>query len=483
MPIPDDTRDFDEFIQLVCNVMEAYTVAFLSYDPAADELTLRSHFSLGNTINPRVTIRSGQGMIGWVAKERKPLAAKEFSHDATTLKLYTTQEDIKSFLAVPVMDRERLMGVLTVDSKRQYVFTPKHQKVMADFASALARLAVRHERVRELTHEAACIDAVADVVKEMAASERLSHIVRILHANVGKLVEHSGFIFALKSPEEGVFNIIPAPAETDDDIKKIPLHLDQSLMGWVIRKNQPLNHHDVSQSQHGLNVGIAVEGIRSFLGVPMVVRREVIGALGVVGSKVRAFTTADMKILSILGSIAASYVAGAYAYGQSLISRKVDTLTGLGNYLYLEEKIAELDGTHGALLALDIDNFRKVTDEFSVAAADAALVEIARFFHRVVAQEGYVTRYYGDVFLIYLRGHNREEAGIAAQKLLDLLKAKHFFIDDKHVIFEGKIGVAFYPRDGKSGGELIKRAFNALKSGKGAGTVAVIDEAMKNGTV
>ena len=476
-----DKRDFEEFIRLVCNVMDAYTGAFFLYDTALDELKLFAHFSLGNTVNTAVSIKPGQGMIGWVVKERKPLSVKEFSHDATTLKLYSTQEDIKSFMAVPVMDGDRILGVLTVDSKRQYVFTPKHQKLMADFAQAMSRVAVGQRQTMELRHEAACIETISDVVREMASSERLSHIVRVLYGNVGKLVEHSTFLFALKSSEEGVFNIIPEPADDDEEIHQTPMQLDQSLLGWVIRKSQPLNHHDLGGHQHGLNMGVAVgEGYRSFLGVPMVVRKEVIGALGMLSVKERAFTQADMRILSILGSIAASYVAGAYAYGISLISKKVDSLTGLGNYIYLEEKIKALDGTPGALLALDIDGFHRVTRDFSVEVADSALIEIARFFKRVIAQQGYVTRYYGDVFLIYLHGHDREDAAVAARKLLELLKAKNFFIDEKHVLFEGKIGVAMYPEDGVGGNDLIKRSFGALKDSRGgAGTVTFYGERKK----
>jgi diguanylate cyclase (GGDEF)-like protein len=131
-------------------------------------------------------------------------------------------------------------------------------------------------------------------------------------------------------------------------------------------------------------------------------------------------------------------------------------------------------------LALDIDNFSKVTRDFSVETADSALIEIARFFKRVIAQQGYVTRYYGDVFLIYLRDHARDEAAMAARKLLELLKAKNFFIDDKHVLFAGKIGIALYPENGISGNELIKRSFGALKEARGGGVAVAFYDERKN---
>ena len=461
-----DKDDFDNLVKLVVNVLDAFTVAFfLKADN--DEYRLFTWFSLGDTVNPAASFLPGQGIIGWVAKERKPITVKEFSHDTATLKLYNTQENLKSFMAVPVMRGERMIGVLTVDSKRQYVFTEKHQKILQDFAGIFAQETVRHEERWNLWQEAGNLESIQQVVCEMADAEKMTHIVAALYHNINKLVPSEKFIFALKASEEGKFHIFARQEGSGDEMRKIPLEMDRSLMGWVVKKNQPLNHHILGESRQEFELdGGERREYRSFLGVPMVVRKHVIGALGVLSVRPNGFTAADERILAILGSVAASYVAGSYAYGISLISRKVDSLTGLGNYLYLNEKIEQVGEARGALLALDIRDFSRVTREFSVSAADNALVEIAAFFKRVVDKSGYVTRYYGDVFLIFLKDHSHDDALTAAAKLLELLRAKNFFIDDRKTVFEGNIGVAFYPDDGKNGNELIKHSFGALKKAR-----------------
>lgn len=461
-----DKGDFDNLVKLVVNVLDAFTVAFF-LKGEDDEYRLFTWFSLGETVNPAASFLPGQGIIGWVAKERKPITVKEFSHDTATLKLYNAQENLKSFMAAPVMRGERLIGVLTVDSKRQYVFSEKHQKILQDFAGVFAQETVRHEERWNLWQEAGNLEAIQEVVREMAAAEKMSHIVAALYQNINKLIPNEKFIFALKASEEGKFHILAWQEGGGNELRKIPLDMDSSLMGWVVRKNKPLNHHVLGENRQEFELdGGERREYRSFLGVPMVVRKHVIGALGVLSVRPNGFTAADERILAILGSVAASYVAGSYAYGISLISRKVDSLTGLGNYLHLNEKIAKMGEARGALLALDIRDFGRITRDFSVSAADDALVEIASFFKRVVDESGYVTRYYGDVFLIFLKDHSRGDALIAAAKLLDLLRAKSFFIDDKKTVFEGNIGVAFYPDDGKSGNELIKYSFGALKEAR-----------------
>ncbi|MEE8484535.1 MAG: sensor domain-containing diguanylate cyclase [Nitrospinota bacterium] len=462
-------KDFENLVKALGNVMDAFSAAFFLYDGGTNSLNLLASFSLSGHLNLDANVKVGEGMIGWVAKEQKRLSVKEFKHDTTTLKLYTEEEDIKSFMAAPVTEGDNLIGVLTVDSKRKYVFTPKDIKILDDFAIVFSDTAVRHERKRKFKKDAANIQALDEIVSGLSSCKRMADIVEKLYENIGRLVEHSRFLFALKSSEEGTFNLISEPSRKESEIKRVPLKLDESLMGWVIKNNRALNHPDLSgrADKHGLGDAARSrirEGFRSFVGVPMVVRKHVIGALGILGREKNAFAQRDVRLLSILGAIAASHVAGSYAYGVSMAAKKTDTLTGLGNYIYMQEKISKLDGSlPGALLTIDVCNFSSITSEFSVKTADLVLVELARFFKRILKNEGFVARYYGDVFLIYLNDYDRDEVQIASKKLLDIIRAKTFFINDKPITFECRGGLAFYPDDSRSGDELIKRSFEALK--------------------
>ncbi len=65
-----------ELIELVSNTTEAYTtVLFLSPEPG-QPLELVAHQSLSPNIDVGVRINSGEGLVGWVHKNRKPVKAK-----------------------------------------------------------------------------------------------------------------------------------------------------------------------------------------------------------------------------------------------------------------------------------------------------------------------------------------------------------------------------------------------------------------------
>lgn len=465
-------EDFESLVRLVGNVMDAFTAAFFLSDGTSGDLKLFTYFSLGNNINSNASFKPGEGMLGWVAKEQKPLTVKEFSHDTTTLKLYKQREDIKSLVAMPVLDDDRLIGVLTVDSKRQYLFTPKDQKILKEFANAIAQAVIRFEQKHKLQNDATCIETMETLVKELSCSTSMAEVVKTLYGGLHSVINHSHLLFALKSADEGFFHLVPKPSLEQDRIEKISHKMDHSLMGWVMKNNQPLNHHDLSEHPNKKELGAEAQlrqGYRSFLGVPMVVGRQVIGALGLFSRFKNDFNQRDVKLLSILGSIAASHVAGAHIYGMNLASQKIDSLTGLGNYLYMIEKMEELGPEPGALLTIDICNFSRITNEFSIEVADMALVEIAKFLKRIVGEEGIVCRYYGDVFLTFLYDHDREKAFLAARKLADVLRAKSFYVENQQVVFESRIGIAVYPDDGRNGNDLIKNSFAALKRSQSGG--------------
>ena len=133
--------DIDKLIQLVSSVTEAYTTAFFLADNHRQLLKLWHFYSLGNNVIPNATIPFGVGPIGRVAESLRPFDLSKFSErDSRLLKLYSRNEDIKSFFAVPVMSEGTLEGVLCIDSKKAFVFANKDQKLLTLFAEQLSSM-------------------------------------------------------------------------------------------------------------------------------------------------------------------------------------------------------------------------------------------------------------------------------------------------------------------------------------------------------
>lgn len=137
------------FLIMVANIFDAYTAALFIRD-SADKgcYTLRAVQSLSRHIAPDCRIAAGQGLVGWVAREGKMLHATHFEHDTRTLGVYTRDVGIKAFLAAPFPGRQ---GVLMVDSRNRYAFTPKKQQILQNCAETASELWSALARKTELS--------------------------------------------------------------------------------------------------------------------------------------------------------------------------------------------------------------------------------------------------------------------------------------------------------------------------------------------
>ena len=107
-------QSLHQLIELTSNVTDAFTTALFVSDPDKKMLSLAGYHSLSLNLDEKARIAYGDGPIGWVAENEKPYLEEFFPGNSSSLKLYKKKEDLKDFLAVPVMDDE-LLGVLAVE--------------------------------------------------------------------------------------------------------------------------------------------------------------------------------------------------------------------------------------------------------------------------------------------------------------------------------------------------------------------------------
>ncbi len=110
----------------------------------ADVLELGGFHSLSNEILPGCVIPRETGLIGWVAKHNRPIHVSPFEHDSRTLGVYAKDQQLKSFLGIPVpfhspdSTAEVHTGVIACDSKKAFAFSKLQGKLLEEFALEVA---------------------------------------------------------------------------------------------------------------------------------------------------------------------------------------------------------------------------------------------------------------------------------------------------------------------------------------------------------
>lgn len=166
-----------------------------------------------------------------------------------------------------------------------------------------------------------------------------------------------------------------------------------------------------------------------------------------------------------------------------------DTLTKLPNRRLLDDRLSQAvatsarTGQYGALLFLDLDNFKPLNDTHGHWVGDLLLVEVANRLKSCVREMDTVARFGGDEFVVILseldvnEAESASQARIVAEKIRTIL-SKPYLLNIKH---EGKadtiieyhctasIGVALFINHEAQPGNILKRADAAMYQAKEGG--------------
>ena len=148
---------------------------------------------------------------------------------------------------------------------------------------------------------------------------------------------------------------------------------------------------------------------------------------------------------------------------------QTDGLTGLYNKRSTEEKIIRQLSVsdRGALVMLDIDNFKDINDDLGHDVGDRALRAVGEGLGRQFRRDDVVGRIGGDEFIAFLTGVNDRQ--LVARKVDQMVEDVRRSVDLPGKVFSVSVGVAFYPRDGSSYPTLFKSADTAMYEAKRGG--------------
>ncbi|MDO8272308.1 MAG: diguanylate cyclase [Gammaproteobacteria bacterium] len=214
-----------------------------------------------------------------------------------------------------------------------------------------------------------------------------------------------------------------------------------------------------------------------------------------------------MDVTMTLEFDAEGKVSGYHGIGRDVTERRsieeqikhlafYDPLTQLPNRRMLNDRLAMAmaastrSGLHGAVMLLDLDNFKPLNDEQGHAAGDLLLIEVARRLNATVREVDTVARLGGDEFVVVLSNlketeeSSRAEALEVAEKIRVALEQPYLL----HVVREDGegapdqtirhrcsccVGVALFMGESETRNVVLKRADDAMYQAKQVGRNAV----------
>ena len=463
------TFDLDEVLQRILAIARDYfhlqNVAILLLDKEEKHLSVRSQIGWDEG-EDQILLDIGQGLTGSAALKKQPVYAADVSKDS---RYVCSAKATRSELAIPMMVQHEVVGVLDCQSDRLDHFDKDTIDLLTLF-STQASLALQNARLYSLERQRARqLEAINVIAQQSTAvldlEELLSRVCRLIQ----QAFQVSHVSLFLREESDLVLRahhgtLTPSfPAGGRLPVAREPWSNILAGGGTVIEK-------DLSAAPD--SVKFFAESV-SRMSIPLVSFGQTLGVLTLHSSKRNAFEESDLQSLESVADICATSIQNAHYVERVKQLAYLDGLTGIFNRRFFELRIMEeierarRYGTGMAIIMADIDQFKRLNDEFGHLLGDEVLRQVSSLFHQQVRKIDVVCRYGGEEFAILLTQTTAEDAFRVADKLGRKVESWQFPGVPRTVTISA--GVAAYPDHGTTRDELIGAADAALYTAKQSG--------------
>jgi len=372
--------DLDELLAKIPSLIARLTefTAFGVYLLDEPTKTLSVPYSIGYPTDIRQELRVGQGVVGAAVEQGAPILVGDVDADPRYRGLVP---GMHSQLAVPLRRKGRVIGALNLLSDRREAFTVQDETLLRQFA---AHVAVAIENARLFESERKLVDTLetlAEIGREVASILDLDELLTRIANLTKRIINYRTFGIFLVSPDGRQLDLQRAIRYGNDSrIEHIPM--GQGLIGWAAEHRQVARVGDVSLDQRYIP---AVDGVRSELVIPLLIKDRCIGVFDLESTELDAFSKEHEEVLTLLASHAAVAIENARLYEQLQrselrmerelrIARRVQIALQSGQFMNAPAGVTVAGRFESALeLGGDLHDFRSPTpDTLTVAVGDVS---------------------------------------------------------------------------------------------------------------
>jgi sigma-B regulation protein RsbU (phosphoserine phosphatase) len=309
--VTSETLDLDQLLPAVANfvnqVIPHDIFAILLYSDKIQGLRIRYARGHRDEVVKNLVIPLGEGLTGAAAASRQPILVNDVLSDPRYL---TGVDAVRSELAVPMIARGKLVGVIDLQSTRLNAFSEQDRSMLRVLASRVtasidnARLYQRVQRqnrtwkiLAHLSHEFSSI---------LQLDELLSRIAKAIRA----LINYDAFSILLVDSEQRILrNRFSERYDKRVMLDNIPL--GKGITGAAVEQREAIRVVDTLADPRYI---ASHPDIRSETAIPLIVQDRAVGVMDLESERIGFFTEEHVRTLMLLAPQIASSVENARLY-------------------------------------------------------------------------------------------------------------------------------------------------------------------------
>jgi len=293
--------------ELVAAIIPYRIFAILLVNDRTRELRVR--FQIGHTTKVEyLHVPMGRGVVGQVAMTRQPVLL----NDVTTAENYVeVNPEVRSELAVPLIAKNRLIGVLDIESEQAGYFRAEHLRLLTLTASRIAQAIENARLYARASRQAQTLTVLNEIAVELTSILELDPLLEKVGHLLRRLIDYQMFSILLLDEKGETLITRYAWRFGHAHAPQRSLPITSGLVGAAVREWRLVNVPDVGQDARYLEINPET---RSELIVPLFYKGRIIGVLDLEHTRAGFFTEEHERVLTTLAAQVAIAIENARLY-------------------------------------------------------------------------------------------------------------------------------------------------------------------------
>ena len=312
--VVNTTLDLDTTLrrvaELVRKVVDYEIFAILLLNEKTQDLRIRFQVGYPKEVADRMRIKVGAGVTGLAAQRREAILVGDVAKDGRYI---SAIPEVRSELAVPLIIKNRVIGVIDLESLQPDHFTEEHKQLLTLIAS---RVAVGIENARlytRTTRQARTLLLLNEIARELTSILNLDQLLKRIAELLSRLIDYQMFsILLLDASGEKLQHRFSLRFQENIQLKH-DVPLGKGIVGHAAQHKHAVLVPDVSKDPRYV---LSNPETRSELAVPLIYKDKVIGVLDLEHTRRGFFTDDHKRTVTTLAAQVAIAIENARLYEQ-----------------------------------------------------------------------------------------------------------------------------------------------------------------------
>jgi sigma-B regulation protein RsbU (phosphoserine phosphatase) len=294
--------------EVVRKVIDYEIFAILLLNEKTQELRFRFQIGYPPDIAERTRIKVGEGVTGLAAQTRQAVLVEDVISDSRYIEAVA---NVRSELAVPLISKNRVIGVIDIEAREPGYFTEEHRRLLTLVASRMAAGIENAQLYTRVTKQARILQTLNEIARELTSILNLDELLGRVAELVRRLIDYQMFsILLLDQAGEKLQHRFSLRFNESIHLKN-DIQMGYGLVGAAAQSKTAVLVPDVSKDNRYVPTNPET---RSELAVPLIYKDNVIGVLDLEHTRRGFFTEEHKRTMTTLAAQMAIAIENARLY-------------------------------------------------------------------------------------------------------------------------------------------------------------------------